>query len=161
MDDNNGDGLSARKVDYLKYIMEHDGMARTGDLAARFGVDPSTISKTIRELAQDGLLSCAPYERIRLSAIGKRKAEYCIKRHRILSLLFTHYGFHPDEACAEVSRFESYVSRDAIDRICRTMGHPQAAGCGIITHDTGCLGEGKVVVDADGVVPVKERRQEP
>jgi len=143
MDDNDGVGLSARKVDYLKYILEHEGSVRTGDLAARFGVDPSTISKTIRELAQDGLLSCAPYERIRLSATGKKQAEYCIKRHRILSLLFTHYGFGSDEACNEVSRFESYVSRGAVDRICRTMGHPQVAGCGKITHDPGCMGPGK------------------
>jgi hypothetical protein len=22
------------------------------------------------------------------------------------------------------------------------MGHPQAAGCGVITHDTGCMGSG-------------------
>jgi Mn-dependent DtxR family transcriptional regulator len=141
MDDWDGAGLSARKVEYLKYISDNDGIARTGDLAARFCVDPSTISKTIRELALEGFLSCAPYERIRLSAAGRRQAEFCIKRHRILSLLFTHYGFSPEEACREVSRFESYVSRDAVDRICRTMGHPQAAGCGVITHDTGCLGK--------------------
>ncbi|OPY38268.1 MAG: manganese transport regulator MntR [Methanoregula sp. PtaU1.Bin051] len=147
MDDNSGTGLSARKVDYLKYIHEHDGSVRTGDLAIRFGVDPSTISKTIRELANDGLLSCAPYQRIRLSASGRKQAEYCIKRHRILSLLFTHYGFSPDQACTEVSRFESYVSREAVDRICRTMGHPQAAGCGAITHDAGCLGNESMLHD--------------
>jgi Mn-dependent DtxR family transcriptional regulator len=154
MDNSCGAGLSARKVDYLKYIHEHDGSVRTGDLAARFGVDPSTISKTIRELAQDGFLSCAPYQRIRLSAYGKREAEYCIKRHRILSLLFTHYGFSPEQACSEVSRFESYVSRDAVDQICRTMGHPQAAGCGAITHDAGCLGEGKAPEDLASPDPI-------
>ena len=139
MDDDDGSSLSARKVDYLKYIFEHGGLAKTGDLAARFGVDPSTVSKTIREMAKDGLLSCAPYERIRLSESGKKHAEFFIKRHRILSLMLTHYGFSPDQACSEVSRFESYVTRSAVDRICRTMGHPQAAGCGVITHDDGCM----------------------
>ncbi len=139
MDENDGSCLSARKVDYLKFIYEHDGLTKTGDLAARFGVDPSTVSKTIREMAGDGLLSCAPYERIRLSPSGKQQAEFLIKRHRILSLMLTHYGFSQDQACAEVCRFESYVSRSAVDRICRTMGHPQAAGCGVITHDDGCM----------------------
>jgi len=134
------EALSARKVDYLKYIFEHEGSAKTGDLAARFGVDPSTVSKTVREMAGDGLLSCAPYERLRLSPSGREHARFLIKRHRILSLMLTHYGFSPEEACDEVSRFESCVTRAAVDRICRTMGHPQAAGCGIITHDRGCMG---------------------
>lgn len=134
------EGLSARKVDYLKYIFEHEGSAKTGDLAIRFGVDPSTVSKTIREMAEDGLLSCAPYERLRLSPSGREDARFLIKRHRILSLMLTHYGFSPEQACEEVSRFESYVTRAAVDRICRTMGHPQTAGCGAITHDRGCMG---------------------
>ncbi len=141
MDDCNGAGLPARKVDYLKYIYEHGGSVKTGDLAARFGVDPSTISKSIQELARSGLCRYAPYQRIRLSPSGNQHAEFFIKRHRILSLMLTHYGFTPDQACAEVSRFESYVTRSAVDRICRTMGHPQAAGCGMITHDTGCMGD--------------------
>ena len=140
MDDGEGTGLSARKVDYLKYIYEHEGSAKTGDLAARFGVDPSTISKTVREMAGDGLLVSAPYERIRLSPRGRQYAEFFIKRHRILSLMLTHFGFSEEQACAEVSRFESHVTRSAVDRICRTMGHPQAGACGVITHDSGCLG---------------------
>jgi len=131
--------LSARKVDYLKYIFEHDGSAKTGDLAARFGVDPSTVSKAIREMAENGLLSCAPYERLRLSPSGRDCARFLIKRHRILSLMLTHYGFSPQQACEEVARFESYVTRAAVDRICRMMGHPQIAGCGVITHDRGCM----------------------
>lgn len=158
MDEGDGDGLSARKVEYLKYIYEHDGSAKTGDLALRFAVDPSTISKTVRELAQDGYLSCAPYKRIRLSPLGKRHAEFFIKRHRILSLLLTHYGFSPDEACAEVSRFESSVTRIAVDRICRTMGHPQEAGCGVITHDTGCMGMAREPADQAAAFGKRRRR---
>ncbi len=161
MDDNGGTGLSARKVDYLKYICEHDGSVRTGDLAARFEVDPSTISKTVRELAQDGFLSCAPYQRIRLSPSGKKVAGFFIKRHRILSLMLTHYGFTGDQACTEVSRFESYVSRDAVDRICRTMGHPQVTGCGMITHDTGCMGNGGMAKIRTAPAPAGKERKRP
>ena len=151
------EGLSARKVDYLKYIFEHDGSAKTGDLALRFGVDPSTISKTIREMAAEGFLSCAPYQRLRLSQDGREHARFLIKRHRILSLMLTHYGFSPEEACAEVARFESYVTRNAVDRICRTMGHPQAAGCGIITHDTGCMGLVEPAMKTPRPVRLRER----
>jgi len=140
MVDDNGHDLPARKVEYLKYIYEHGGTAKTVDLASHFSVDASTISKTITDLKSRGFLSHAPYQRISLSRQGKQFAGFFIKRHRILSLMLTHYGFSQEEACKEASRFESYVSRNAVDRICRTMGHPQEAACGSITHDDGCMG---------------------
>ena len=142
MADDNGHDLPARKVEYLKYIYEHGGTAKTVDLAAHFSVDASTISKTITDLTGRGFLSHAPYQRITLSPEGKRYAGFFVKRHRILSLMLTHYGFSQEDACEEASRFESHVSRNAVDRICRTMGHPQEGACGSITHDTGCRGDG-------------------
>jgi DtxR family Mn-dependent transcriptional regulator len=138
----NGLDLPARKVEYLKYIYEHGGTAKTVDLATHFSVDASTISKTISDLTDRGFLTHAPYQRITLSPEGKRYAGFFVKRHRILSLMLTHYGFSHEDACEEASRFESYVSKDAVDRICRTMGHPQEGACGSITHDTGCRGDG-------------------
>ena len=73
---------------------------------------------------------------------GDSTAEYLIKRHRILSLMLTHYGFSHELACAEASRFESLVTKEAIDRICIAMGHPRLGVCGAITHDDGCLESG-------------------
>lgn len=136
-----GDGreLSAQKVRYLKFIAEKGGRLRTTDLAGEFGVDPSTITKTIAELAKTGLLSHEPYHGICLTAEGQRYARYLVKRHRILSLMLTHYGFSHEQACEEAKRFESYVSKDAVDRICAAMGHPGQGVCGEITHDDGCL----------------------
>ncbi len=52
--------------------------------------------------------------------------------------MLTHFGLSDEQACAEVSRFESLVSRDAVDRMCHAMGHPQQGICGKITHDDGC-----------------------
>jgi DtxR family transcriptional regulator, Mn-dependent transcriptional regulator len=140
MEINDGLGLSPRKVTYLKYIFERDGPVKTSDIASRFGVDPSTITKTISELADSGLLTLAPYHGVSLSHAGLVYVEFLVKRHRILALALTHYGLSNEEACEEVSRFESLVSKDAIDRICHAMGHPRQGVCGEITHDTGCLG---------------------
>ena len=99
----------------------------------------ATITKTIQELACAGLVTHAPYHGICLTDMGKRYAGYCIKRHRILSLMLTHYGFSHEQACAEASHFESRISKEAIDRICAAMGHPGQGICGAITHDDGCL----------------------
>ncbi len=48
-------------------------------------------------------------------------------------------GLSPQEACREAARFESQVSKKAIDRICHFMGHPREGVCGEITHDDDCL----------------------
>lgn len=130
--------LSPRKVEYLKYLFERDASVKTNNLASRFGVDPSTITKTISELAGSGYITHVPYRGVCLSESGKRYAEFLLKRHRILALMLTHYGLSDEQACAEVSRFESMVSRDAVDRMCQSMGHPQEGICGKITHDDGC-----------------------
>lgn len=135
------DGLEIppRKVAYLKYIFERKGPVHTSDIAREFGVDPSTVTKTLSELAAGNLLVHEPYHGVRLSDRGRQYAEFFIKRHRILVLALTHYGLSDEQACAEVSRFESLVSKDAIDRMCHAMGHPRRSVCGEITHDEGCL----------------------
>jgi len=131
--------LSPRKVDYIKFINGKSGPVKTNTIAAGFGVDPSTITKTMAELAGDGLLVYTPYHGVSLSEKGKNTAQFLIKRHRILALALTHFGLSHEQACREASRFESYVSKDAIDQMCRAMGHPKKGVCGDITHDDSCL----------------------
>jgi DtxR family Mn-dependent transcriptional regulator len=139
MEMSDGLELSPRKVEYLKYIFEKEGAVRTNEIASRFNVDPSTITKTINELAESGLVTYTRYHGVSLSSFGKQYAEFLVKRHRILSLILTHFGLSHEQACIEVSRFESLVSKDAIDRMCKSMGHPNTGICGEITHDKGCL----------------------
>lgn len=91
------------------------------------------------ELADEGLLDYIPYHGVSLSAKGKITAEFLVKRHRILALALTHFGLSHEQACQEVSRFESFVSKETIDQMCRAMGHPNKGICGNITHNDGCL----------------------
>ena len=136
MEREDGLGLSPRKVEYLKYLHENGGRGKTNRIASRFRVDPSTVTKTIGELARSGLVVHEPYHGVTFSEEGRRYAEFLVKRHRILALLLTRFGLSGEEACSEVSRFESQVSRAAVDRICRAMGHPSQGVCGEITHGT-------------------------
>jgi DtxR family transcriptional regulator, Mn-dependent transcriptional regulator len=131
--------LTPRKVDYLKYIFERGGTIRTTDIALHFTVDPSTITKTIGELAEAGYLDHTPYRGVALTETGRLHAAFLVKRHRILSLVFTRNGLSDEQACREVTRAESFISREAVDTICRAMGHPLQGGCGAITHDAGCM----------------------
>lgn len=140
MEDECGLALPARKVDYLKFISETGGTVRTTTIASRFTVDPSTVTKTLAELARAGYIRHVPYHGVCLTEYGKRHAAFLIKRHRILSLMLARNGLLPEDACTEASRFESQVSKKAVDRICRFMGHPSTGICGEITHDEDCLG---------------------
>jgi DtxR family Mn-dependent transcriptional regulator len=131
--------LTPRKVGYLRYLSERGGSARTTEIAAHFGVDPSTITKTITELADAGYLKHIPYRGVTLTDEGKRYSGFLVKRHRILSLILVRNGLSGEDACREVSRFESFISRNAIDTMCQAMGHPQMGTCGEITHDDRCM----------------------
>jgi DtxR family transcriptional regulator, Mn-dependent transcriptional regulator len=139
METGNGLEISPRKVAYLKYIYERGDRVKTNEMAVKFNVDPSTITKTLSELTGTGMLSYEPYRGVHLTKKGKTYAEFLVKRHRILSLMLTHYGLSQEQACDEAKRFESFVSRDAIDRMCIAMGHPCKGICGEITHDDGCM----------------------
>lgn len=141
MDDTDRLLLSPRKAMYIKFIYESPGTTKTTELATHFGVDPSTVTKTLMELASMGLLSHEPYRTTSLTGKGVLYAEYLVRRHRILGLVLTHYGLTPKEACQEAARFENSVSKVVIDTMCRSMGHPMMGVCGRISHDPCCCNE--------------------
>jgi DtxR family transcriptional regulator, Mn-dependent transcriptional regulator len=133
--------LSHKKVEYLKYIFGRASTVRTNEIASAFAVDPSTITKTLAELNAAGYITHVPYHGVCLTEAGKHHAEFLVKRHRILSLILVRYGLSDEQACREVSRFESLVTKEAIDTLCRAMGHPRNGICGEITHDDGCMSD--------------------
>ena len=135
MEPESGLALYPRKVEYLKYIFGRGNTVRTNEIAAAFAVDPSTIT----ELTVAGYITHVPYRGVCLSDAGKHHAEFLVKWHRILSLILVRYGLSHEQACREVTRFESLVTKDAIDTLCRAMGHPCQGVCGEITPNDGCM----------------------
>jgi len=138
MKDTDGLELSPKKNKYLMFIFSRGGTVKTTDLSSEFRVDPSTITKTINELASTDLIQHTPYRGIALTERGKDYAEFLVRRHRILGLVLSHYGLSRDEACKTASRFEGYVPKDVIDKMCAALGHPTMGICGKIHHDTCC-----------------------
>jgi Mn-dependent DtxR family transcriptional regulator len=138
MQDITGLELSPRKIEYLKYLLEKGYRVRTTEISSKLKVDPSTTTKTLNDLSGSGYVDHIPYRGVSLTKKGREYAEFLVKRHRILSLMLSHFGINADEACEEVSRFEGHVSKNLIDNICASMGHPTMSNCGEIKHDT-CL----------------------
>ena len=71
--------------------------------------------------------------------LGREYGAFLVRRHRILGLVLSHYGLSDDEACQEASRMEWYLSRDAVNKMCRALGHPTTGFCGAICHDPLCV----------------------
>jgi len=138
MKDIDGLELSPKKSEYLKYILERGGTAHTTDISEHFRLDPSTITKTIGEMSSTGLIEHVPYRGVRLSRKGEEYAEFLVRRHRIIELMLSHYGLTAQEACSEALKLEGHVSKDVVDKICTSLGHPSVGICGRIKHDTCC-----------------------
>jgi len=140
---NDGLELSPKKSEYLKYIFEKGGIVRTMDISDNFHLDPSTITKAIQEMSSTGLIDYVPYRGISLTSKGTEHAEFLVRRHRVIELMLSHYGLSGHEACDEALKFEGYVSRDVVNKICSSLGHPRVGICGRIMHNKSCcyLGE--------------------
>jgi Mn-dependent DtxR family transcriptional regulator len=134
MEEITGLELSPRKIDYVKYLYQKETRVHTNELSRHFNVDPSTITKTIAELSDSGYTDHTPYKGVMLTKRGKEYAAFLIHRHRILSLMLNQHGLNPADACREASRIEGHISKEAIDIICSSMGHPMKGVCGEIDH---------------------------
>jgi Mn-dependent DtxR family transcriptional regulator len=130
--------LSPKKCEYLKYVFERGGVVRTTDISEHFKHDPSTITKAIQEMSLTDLIEYTPYRGISLTPRGTEYAEFLVRRHRVIELMLSHYGLSRQEACDEALNFEGYVSKDVVDKICQSLGHPTMGICGKIKHDKSC-----------------------
>lgn len=133
-----GSELSPRKAEYLKYIYSQGEVVRTTDIATQFSVAPSTVTKALSEITDAGYLEHSPYQGVSLTPAGTTYARFLFRRHRIIALALSRYGLEPDEACREASKIEAHVSKDLVNRICKSLGHPIMSVCGKIEHDHNC-----------------------
>jgi DtxR family Mn-dependent transcriptional regulator len=108
------------------------------DLAEEFHVDPSTITKAVRELVAAGLVHHAPYRPISLTEEGRAYAEFLLRRHRILGLVLCRHGLSREEACRLAGQMEGSLPRVFVDRMCASLGHPTEGICGGIPQDISC-----------------------
>ena len=131
--------LSPGKAAYVKYLFLQEGKVKISGIAGYFNVDPSTVTRTIHDLAREGYVEHEPYGGVALTGFGREYGAFLVRRHRILGLVLSHYGLSGDQACREASRMESFLSRDAVNKMCRALGHPTKGFCGEICHDPLCL----------------------
>ena len=126
--------LTENEGRYLKLIyrrqVEEQRKVRTSEMARLFEVQPATVTETLQKLAEKNVLQYAPYRGVQLTRQGLSEAKSLLRRHRLLeTLLVNHLGYGVQEACMEAGRLDHRTSRDLVDKICRTYGHPTLCPC--------------------------------
>lgn len=121
--------LTAVAQDYLKVVWSarewSDQPVTTKLLATRLGVGASTVSETVRRLADAGLLTHEPYGAVELTDAGRRHALAMVRRHRLVeTFLVEQLGYGWDEVHDEAEVLEHAVSDLFVERIAERLGHP-------------------------------------
>lgn len=116
--------------DYLTLIWKAeewpDDPATTTGIAARVGVNASTVSANLKKLARDGLIDYEAYGSVALTDAGRAIAVAVVRRHRILeTYLAERLGYTWDEVHDEADHLEHAVSDTLLARMDEELGHPQ------------------------------------
>ncbi|MDD5564144.1 MAG: metal-dependent transcriptional regulator [Thermoanaerobaculaceae bacterium] len=123
-------GLGESLEDYVEIILaleRDEGMARVGDIAARFGVSKPSVTGALRALKAKGLVRYEPYAHATLTVAGRRIAAEVTRRHRVLKAFLTDVLALPEgEANAAACRMEHVLAPAVIDRFCAFADFVQA-----------------------------------
>lgn len=130
-----------QKIRFLKFIYSQRDGVKSGDIAGKFGIRTSTVTRSLHELGEAGYIRYDPYQKVVLTTEGENITRFIQRRHRILSLMFNRAGLSEHDACEQAEKIEHLVPKEHVDQICRSLGHPRKAACGIIERDPACCGE--------------------
>jgi len=109
----------------LTRAQEGEAEAHTGALAAALKVSPSTVTATVKRLADSGLAAHRPYKGVELTPLGRRAAVAAIRRHRTVErFLSDMLGFAWNEADRLAANFEHDLPQEVEDRMFVALDRP-------------------------------------
>lgn len=102
--------LAEDYVELIAELIHTRGEARPVDIAAKMGVTPPSVAKTLDRLARDGLITRAKYRSVFLTDTGRALAEECQRRHDIVLQFLLSLGLDPETAERDAEGIEHHVS---------------------------------------------------
>ena len=97
-------------VEAVSDIIAESGECRVLDLARHFDVSHVTVSRIVKRLQGEKLLSTAPYRPVELTAKGKRLANRVRERHEIVLEFLMAIGVDQTTAEIDSEGIEHHVS---------------------------------------------------
>jgi DtxR family manganese transport transcriptional regulator len=110
--------------DYCELIAElidEKGEARCTDIALRLGVANATVAKTMKRLAEQGLVEQEPYRAIFLTAEGWKIAEDGKRKHAIVEQFLLALGVSSKTAQVDAEGMEHHVSAETLKVMARFL----------------------------------------
>ncbi|MGB9631654.1 MAG: metal-dependent transcriptional regulator [Candidatus Methanodesulfokora sp.] len=94
-------------------------------VSERLEISKPAAIKLLRSMERKGLISYRYRGEYKLTERGKKLASEAIRKHRIVETFLFQLGMGADEACCEASRFDFFMSRKVVERICDAIGRPE------------------------------------
>ena len=125
--------LTVSKEDYLKAIWnlserraEGKSEAGTNDLAEMLAVSPPAVSRMLKRMEKQSLVSHTPYYGVRLTDKGREVALRIVRRHRLLELfLWKVLNYDENSVHDEAERLEHHISEQFEEKIDQLLGFPK------------------------------------
>lgn len=111
--------ISVAMEDYLEMIcrlIQKLDYVRINQLAALLNVKPSSASKMVNKLKENGMVEFEPYGTIRLTPEGKEMGDYLLRRHEVLNRFFCFLNQSESEL-ELVEKIEHFMDRRTIRNI--------------------------------------------
>jgi len=111
--------ITASMEDYLEMIYRihsNKEVVRVGVLANNLNIKPSSATKMMVNLKNQGLISTEKYGCIKMTQAGKELGEYLIFRHNILNN-FLCYINQSDNELEQVEKIEHFINKNTIFNI--------------------------------------------
>jgi DtxR family manganese transport transcriptional regulator len=101
-------------VELIADLIDEKGEARPTDVAQHLGVSNATVSKTLRRLQDEQLITQEPYRAIFLTESGQKLAEEGRRKHRIVEDFLVELGVSPATARIDAEGIEHHVSAETL-----------------------------------------------
>ncbi|QHS21942.1 transcriptional regulator MntR [Virgibacillus sp. MSP4-1] len=113
-------GTTPSMEDYMEqiYLLIHrKGYARVSEIAENLSVQPSSVTKMVQKLGDDGYLVYERYRGLNLTTKGEKFGHLLVYRHDLLEEFLEIIGVHKDKIYDDVEGIEHHLSWEAIDKI--------------------------------------------
>jgi len=117
------ESISPAMEDYLEMICRsigNPGFVRVSTLAAKLNVKPSSASKMVARLREQGLVDFERYGVIVPTKKGEAAGEWLLRRHRVLEAFFRMVN-HSENELELVEKIEHFIDPDTVGNIERML----------------------------------------
>lgn len=105
--------------DYLEAIhrqIQETGSARVVDVAKTLGVKMPSVNNAVKELSKLGFIEYEPYQHIKMTEDGVRRAAMIFKRHTLLKNFLISIGVSEQNAETDACSMEHILSNETVER---------------------------------------------